>query len=77
MTARPRAVFDSLLRKVMQTLTKFLREVRIELSKVSWPTRKQTIQYTLAVVGVSVALAVFLGLLDAIFSAGINRLLIR
>jgi preprotein translocase subunit SecE len=42
----------------------FLREVQIELSKVVWPTREQTIRYTVLVVVVAVFTGLFLGGLD-------------
>ena len=46
--------------------TRFLREVRTEMGKVSWPPRKQVIGST-AVVLVSVfILSLFLGLVDVI-----------
>ena len=45
----------------------FLKEVRLEMKKVNWPTRRETVKYTLIIIGVSVAVAVFLGGLDAIF----------
>ena len=42
----------------------FLKEVREELAKVTWPSRKQTIRYTILVILVAVAVGVFLGALD-------------
>jgi preprotein translocase subunit SecE len=42
----------------------FLKEVREELVKVSWPSREQTIRYTVLVIAVAVAVGVFLGVLD-------------
>lgn len=42
----------------------FLMEVKSEMKKVAWPTRKETLKYTLAVIGVSVVLAAFFGGLD-------------
>ncbi len=42
----------------------FFGEVRQETKKISWSTRKETIKYTLIVVGVSVVVAAFLGGLD-------------
>ena len=42
----------------------FLREVRIELKKVTWPSRKETIAATGMVIILSVLVAFFLGLLD-------------
>lgn len=49
-------------------LIKFLKEARIEIGKANWPTKKQTINYTLIVIGLSLAVALFLGALDYIFS---------
>ncbi len=42
----------------------FLKEVRAELAKVVWPTRKETIRLTAVVVGVSLAVGLFLGGID-------------
>ncbi|MFH1611855.1 MAG: preprotein translocase subunit SecE [bacterium] len=46
----------------------FIREVYVELKKVTWLTRKETIKYTLIVIGVSLVLAMFLGGWDFFFS---------
>jgi preprotein translocase subunit SecE len=46
----------------------FLKEVRIELKRVTWPTRQDTIKYTLIVIGFSLAVAAFLGGLDFLFT---------
>lgn len=48
-------------------LIDYLKEVRTETKKVNWPTRKQTIKYTLVVIGIALAVAVFLGALDYLF----------
>ncbi|MBM3250699.1 MAG: preprotein translocase subunit SecE [Candidatus Nealsonbacteria bacterium] len=45
----------------------FLKEVRLEIKKVNWPTKKELVRYTLIIVGVSVAVAIFLGGLDIFF----------
>ena len=42
----------------------FLREVKIELKKVTWPTRKQTMGSTLVVIVLVVIISLFLGLVD-------------
>ncbi len=42
----------------------FLKEVRAELAKVVWPTRKETIRLTAVVIGVSLAVGLFLGGID-------------
>ena len=46
----------------------FVVEVCVELSKVSWPTRKETWSQTVLVIIVSVIAAVILGVFDAMWS---------
>ncbi len=55
----------------------FLKEVRIEMKKVNWPTRETTIRYTLIVVGISVIVAIYLGGLDLLFIALLNKFILR
>ncbi|MBI4035777.1 preprotein translocase subunit SecE [Candidatus Daviesbacteria bacterium] len=47
----------------------FLKEVKEELGKVAWPTREQTIRYTVLVILVAVVVGLFLGGLDAVLTA--------
>ena len=42
----------------------FLKEVRSEMEKVSWPSRQEAIRLTLIVIGISVVVALFIGALD-------------
>jgi preprotein translocase subunit SecE len=42
----------------------FLREVKVELKKVTWPTRKQTTGTTIVVIIFVFVVAVFLGVFD-------------
>ena len=56
------------LNNIPSKLFSFLREVRLEMKKVNWPTTKEALRYTLIVVGVCFATAVFLGGLDYIFT---------
>ena len=55
----------------------FLKEVRLEVKKVNWPTRQQTIKYTLIVLGVSFGVAILLGSFDFLFATFINKLISR
>ena len=59
-----------------QKIIVFLKEVKLEMKKVNWPTRKETIRYTLIVIGVSVAVAAFLGTLDFIFNTLLTRFIL-
>jgi len=53
-----------------------VREVRSELRKVVWPTRDEAIRLTGVVIGVCVAVGLFLGAVDFIF-AEMFRLILR
>ena len=50
----------SIVDKSMQ----FLREVKIELKKVTWPSRKQTIGSTAVVIILVIIISLFLGMVD-------------
>lgn len=47
---------------------KFLKEVKVELSKVVWPTRAEAIKLTITVVLVSVLVGLFIGALDYVLT---------
>ena len=55
----------------------FLRDVRLELAKVSWPTRSETIRATLIVVGMSAAVAIFLGAWDLLFQWILQNVILK
>jgi preprotein translocase subunit SecE len=55
----------------------FFREVRIELKKVTWPSRKETIAATVMVIALSVLIAFFLGLLDVGLAKAVGTILKR
>jgi len=59
----------------MDRFITFLREVRTELGKVSWPSRKQLLAYTGVVLGLCLFFALFLGGLDSVFVWVLNRLI--
>ncbi len=52
---------------LFQKLINYLRESRSEFRHVNWPTRRDTIKFTILVVAVSVLVSVFLGALDVLF----------
>jgi len=54
-------------------LGNFLKDVKLELSRVNWPTKEQTTKYTLAVIVLSLVVAAFLGGLDFIFTWILNK----
>jgi preprotein translocase subunit SecE len=48
-------------------VVRYFKETRAELRKVTWPTREETKTLTTIIVIVTVAMAIFLGLLDYLF----------
>jgi len=61
----------------LEKIKNYFKEVKVEMSKVDWPSKDTTINYTLIVIGVSAATAVFLGALDYIFGLGVNFFLFK
>ena len=59
----------------MQKIIQFFREAMAELSRVTWPTKQKTAHYTILVVVISIAVAIFLGVLDYFFGLGIGEFL--
>jgi preprotein translocase subunit SecE len=49
---------------MFEKVVQFLKEVQIELKKVVWPTRKDTIASTSVVLVLVMIIAIFLGLVD-------------
>jgi len=56
------------LTNLFQKLINFIKEARAELRKVTWPNRKQLISSTIVVIITVALVAVFLGIIDLIFS---------
>jgi len=55
-------------------LVKFMREVRAEAAKTTWPSRKETVQTTGLVLAMVVVTAVFFLAVDQVIGAGIRAL---
>ncbi|HWS30450.1 MAG TPA: preprotein translocase subunit SecE [Clostridia bacterium] len=51
---------------------RFLREVVGELKKLTWPTKKELVSYTLTVMGFILILAVIIYALDFVFGSGLG-----
>ena len=60
---------------MIQRTLKFLREVRTEISKVTWPTRDELLSSTFIVIAFSVAFSLFVGAFDLLFSFIIRQVL--
>ncbi len=52
----------------------FVREVRIEVAKVTWPSRKETMVTTGLVFAMAALAAVFFSVADLVIGLGVSRL---
>jgi preprotein translocase subunit SecE len=52
----------------MNKITQFLKEVRQEVRKVTWPKREETFRYALMVIVASLIVAAYLGGVDYVVS---------
>ena len=61
----------------LERIKNYLKEVKVEMNRVRWPTKNITVNYTWVVIGVSAAMAIFLGILDYFFGLGLNFFLFK
>jgi preprotein translocase subunit SecE len=59
----------------MNKLKNYIKGSIEEMKKVTWPTKKETRNYTYLVIGISLAVALFLGALDFVFSFGLETII--
>lgn len=57
------------------SLKTYLIEAVGEIKKVIWPGKKQIVNYTTLVIVMSIAVAVFFGMLDYVFNLGLGELI--
>lgn len=61
----------------MKKVFNFINEVKIELSKVTWPTREEAVKLTLIVLIVSAIIGAYVGGLDFLFTKVLAIVIIR
>jgi len=60
---------------MVEKVKQFLKEFRIEMKKVAWPTRKEIVASTGVVLFVVLLISLYLGLADALLSRVVRGLL--
>ena len=60
---------------IFNRIGKWLRELKSELKKVQWPTRKQTVNNTVTVIGCCAVVGAFIWVFDFAASGIINALI--
>jgi preprotein translocase subunit SecE len=63
------------IKEKFEAAKQFLREVKTELKKVTWPSRKDTLSGTLVVLVAVFIIAIFLGIVDFGLSSLVKQLL--
>jgi preprotein translocase SecE subunit len=62
---------------IVERAIAYLREVRIELSRVDWPSRVELIRMSFVVLFVLLLMSLYLGLFDYVYTVVIKRWLLQ
>ncbi len=60
-------------RRERASVRQFLREVRLELRRVNWPSRREVVSYSLVVLVAVTLITLFIALIDQLFGQLIVR----
>jgi preprotein translocase subunit SecE len=63
------AVTTATGKKKENRFVRYFKQTRADLRKVTWPTRREAVRLTLIVLGVTVAMAAFLGVIDFVLTS--------
>jgi preprotein translocase subunit SecE len=63
--------------KLFRSIKNYLLETKIEIKKVSWPSKKETTRYLIIIIIFSGIVAAFLGLFDFAFLQLVEQIIIR
>ena len=63
------------IKEVIQKITQFIKEAKIELKKVTWPTPKQTMASTAVVIILVFVLSIILGIFDFVLAKAVKLIL--
>lgn len=62
---------------ITQRINIFFKEVWVEMKRVSWLSKNDVVKYTLIVLGLTIAVAAFLGGLDYLFTLAIKIFILK
>ena len=57
------------------SFTQYIKDTKVELKHVAWPTQTQTIIYTILVIGISILISLYIGFFDFLFTRGLDEFL--
>lgn len=61
--------------KFASALVNYLKASIEELQKVAWPTRAETVRYSILVIGISVGIGAAIGILDYTLTLGVEKVI--
>jgi len=59
----------------MGNFIQYLKDSKAELKKVAWPTKKEVLRHSAVVIGVSLFVAIFLGLVDYLLNLAVGSII--
>ena len=59
---------------VIERVREFAKDVRVEITRVSWPTREELRDSTIVVIATVILVAVFVGVVDRVLNLGVGLL---
>jgi preprotein translocase subunit SecE len=60
---------------IIQNVTQFLKDAKVELKKVTWPTPKQTLASTAVVIIIVFIVSIYLGIVDFVLAKLVKYIL--
>ncbi|MCX7000947.1 MAG: preprotein translocase subunit SecE [Candidatus Sumerlaeota bacterium] len=57
------------IRQWYEKISNFLKDVKVEMKKVTWPSRDELVTYTVVVIVVVFILSVYIGVIDKVFGS--------
>ena len=57
------------IRQWYEQIRNFLKDVKVEMKKVTWPSRDELVTYTVVVIVVVFILSVYIGVVDKVFGS--------
>jgi len=59
---------------MIERVREFTKDVRVEITRVSWPTREELRDSTIVVIATVVLVAAFVGVVDRVLNIGVGLL---
>ena len=75
MRAEPTTEKSAVRTSPFTALAEYVKDVRVEMSKVSWPTRKELQESTVVVIVMVIVVSIFIGIVDRILSFAFEALI--